>query len=322
MADAAIRERSVSTNGVRLHVVEAGAEGPVVVLSHGFPELSYSWRHQLPALAAAGYRVVAPDQRGYGRSDRPEPVEAYDIHHLVADLVGVLDDIGAERAVFVGHDWGSMVASHVALLYPERTAGLVNMSVPHLPRAEVAPITAMRNLFGDNFFYILYFQQPGAADAELGGDPARTMRRLLAGAIAAEGGMRDPANFANDGRGFVDRMPEPAGLPSWLTREELDHYTAEFRRTGFTGGLNWYRNLDRNWATTEGLAGAKVECPSLFIGGARDPVVAMTPPGIGHGALADHRGDVLADGAGHWVQQEAPDVVNAALLEFLAQIHS
>jgi pimeloyl-ACP methyl ester carboxylesterase len=317
MPDEEVRSRTVSTDGVDLHIVEAG-EGPVVLLAHGFPELAYSWRHQLPALAAAGYRAVAPDQRGYGRSSRPEAIEEYDIHHLVGDLVGVLDDLGAERAVVVGHDWGSMVASHLALLHPERVRGLVNMSVPHLPRGGAAPIAAMRNAVGDNFFYILYFQQPGVADAELGADPARTMRRLLA-AVRTEA-PPDPGLFANDGRGFVERIPEPDGLPDWLSVAELDHYVEEFRRTGFTGGLNWYRNFDRNWETTAGLAGATVPVPSLFVGGALDPVVLMSPPVVAHPSLRDHRGDVLVPGAGHWVQQEAPDEVNAALLGFLDDV--
>jgi epoxide hydrolase A/B len=319
MPDQEVRSRTVSTNGVDLHVVEAG-EGPVVLLAHGFPELAYSWRHQLPALAEAGYRAVAPDQRGYGRSSRPEALADYDIHHLVGDLVGILDDLEAEQAVVVGHDWGSMVVSHLALLHPERVRGLVNMSVPHLPRGGALPTTAMRNVVGDNFFYILYFQQPGVADAELGADPARTMRRMLAGAVLRSDAPPDPALFANDGRGFVERMPEPDGLPGWLSAGELDHYVEEFRRTGFTGGLNWYRNMDRNWETTSGLAGATVGAPSLFVGGALDPVVLMSPPAVAHPSLADHRGDVLVPGAGHWVQQEAPGALNAALIRFLDDV--
>jgi pimeloyl-ACP methyl ester carboxylesterase len=319
MPETAVRQRTVRTNGIELHVTEAGTDGPVVVLAHGFPELGYSWRHQLPALAAAGYRVVAPDQRGYGRSARPEPIEAYDIHHLTGDLVGLLDDLGEERAVVVGHDWGSMVASHLALLHPDRVRGLVNMSVPHVPRSEVAPTTLFRNLVGDGFFYMLYFQEPGVADADLGADAGRTMRRMLAGLT----GSGDPtAMFADDGRGFVDRIPEPDGLPGWLAPAELEHYVDEFTRTGFTGGINWYRNLDRNWATTEALAGAKVECPSLFVGGTGDPVLLLSPPAIAHAALTDHRGDVLVADAGHWVQQEAPEAVNAALVEFLASVHA
>ncbi|HEY8524486.1 MAG TPA: alpha/beta hydrolase [Acidimicrobiales bacterium] len=315
-----VRSRTVAAGDVELHVLEAGTEGPVVLLAHGFPELAWSWRHQLPALARAGYRAVAPDQRGYGRSSRPAELEAYDIHHLTGDLLAVLDAVGADRAVVVGHDWGSMVASHLALLHPDRVRALVNMSVPHLPRGEVAPTEALRAVAGDSFVYILYFQEPGVADAELGADPARTMRRLLAGLAVRPEQPLDPALLAADGRGFVERMPEPEGLPSWLTQAELDHYVEEFRRTGFTGGLNWYRNLDRNWATTPELAGATVTVPSLFVGGALDPVVMMTPPAVAHGALTDHRGDVLVPGAGHWVQQESADEVNAALVGFLDEV--
>ncbi|HZU74754.1 MAG TPA: alpha/beta hydrolase [Acidimicrobiales bacterium] len=312
-----IRQRTVATNGVELRVTEAG-EGPLVVLAHGFPELAYSWRHQIPFLAEAGFRVVAPDQRGYGGSSRPAAVEDYDILHLTGDLVGLLDDIGEDRAVFVGHDWGSIVAWNMALLHPERVAAVVGMSVPFLPRSPLPPVQLMRQVFGSSFFYIVYFQEPGVADAELGRDPATTMRRLLAAAPRA--GALDETAMADDGRGFVERMQEPEALPGWLTQAELDHYSDEFSRTGFTGGLNWYRNLDRNWEMTPELSDAKVTVPSLFIGGADDPVLVMSPPSVMDGHLLDHRGTVLIPGAGHWVQQEAPTAVNTALLEFLAGI--
>jgi pimeloyl-ACP methyl ester carboxylesterase len=320
-------ERTVTTNGVDLHVVDEGpADGPVVVLAHGFPELAYSWRHQIPALAGAGYRVLAPDQRGYGRSDRPVPIGDYDIVHLTDDLLGLLDDVGAEKAVFVGHDWGSMVVWQQSLLNPGRVAGVVGMSVPFLPRGPMPPTQVMRNIFGDNFFYILYFQEPGVADAELGADAARTMRRMLCGlTIGPDAVQVDPEAaarmFAPGPEGFIDRMAEPAGLPDWLSQAELDHYVAEFSRTGFTGGINWYRNFDRNWEQTAHVAEAKVEAPSLFVGGAQDPVLVMIPPGIGDASLADHRGNVIVDGAGHWVQQEKPDEVNAALIGFLNDVH-
>jgi pimeloyl-ACP methyl ester carboxylesterase len=319
--DAALaRERTVAVDGVVLHVVEAGSGFPVV-LAHGFPELSYSWRHQVPALAAAGCRVLAPDQRGYGRSTRPEAITDYDIEHLTGDLLGLLDDIGEERAVFVGHDWGSMVVWQLALMAPERVAGVVGMSVPFIPRGPMPPIEAMRAALGDAFFYILYFQEPGVADADLGRDVATTMRRMLCGLSTANADPQAAVSmFANDDRGFVERMPEPAGLPDWLTQEELDHYVAEFSRTGFTGGINWYRNFDRNWTLTEALDGSKVTVPSLFIGGAQDPVLMMTPPAAMDGWLEDHRGTVLVDGAGHWVQQEKPDEVNAALVDFVEQV--
>jgi pimeloyl-ACP methyl ester carboxylesterase len=310
-------ERTISTNGVDLHVVEEGS-GPPVIFSHGFPELSYSWRHQLPAVAAAGYRAVAPDQRGYGRSSRPEAIEDYDIEHLTGDLLGVLDDLGEEKAVFVGHDWGAIVVWQLALLHPERVAGVAGMSVPFLPRAPIPPTQLFRSLMGDRFFYILYFQEPGPADEDLGRDPAATMRRLLAG-LASGAGEGDDAS-APDGRGFVDRFPEPEKLPDWLPQAELDHYVAEFSRTGFTGGINWYRNFDRNWERTPQLEGAKVEVPSLFVGGSLDPVLVLSPPSIMDGWLSDHRGTVLVEGAGHWVQQERPGEVNAALLDFLASL--
>jgi pimeloyl-ACP methyl ester carboxylesterase len=313
-------ERTVSTNGVELHVLDQG-EGPAVVLAHGFPELAHSWRHQLPALAAAGYRAIAPDQRGYGASSRPEAIEDYDIEHLTGDLIGLLDALGIDRAVLVGHDWGSMVVWQAALLHPDRVAGVCGMSVPFLPRAPMPPTSLMRAAFGDSFFYMLYFQEPGVADADLGADPATTMRRMLAGVKASDdGGRAAELMTAADGRGFVDRLPEPEGLPDWLSPEELDVYVEAFRRTGFTGGINWYRNLDRNWERTPQLEGAKVTQPSLFVGGALDPVLLMSPPSVQQGWLEDHRGDVLVDDAGHWVQQENPDEVNAALVGFLDSI--
>lgn len=319
----AIRERTVQVGDIDLHLLEAGAEGPLVVLVHGFPELAYSWRHQLPALAAAGYRVIAPDQRGYGGTTKPDAVTDYDIHHLTGDLVGLLDLLGEDSATFVGHDWGSMVVWQLALLHPERVNAVVGMSVPFLPRGPMPPLELMKMAFGDSFFYILYFQELGTADRELGQDAARTMRRMLAG-LQKPGDLTPDqleAGRARDGRGFVDRIPEPDGLPAWLSQEELDHYITEFTRTGFTGGLNWYRNFDHNWATTEQLAGAHVPQPSMFIGGSDDPVLLMSPPTISHDWLTDHRGDVLIPGAGHWVQQETPEPVNAALIDFLTQIH-
>ena len=318
------RRRTVTHDGVDLSVLDAG-EGFPVVLAHGFPELAYSWRHQIPPLAAAGNRVLAPDQRGYGRSSRPEAIEDYDITHLTGDLLALLDDIGEERAVFVGHDWGAMVVWQLALLAPERVAGVVGMSVPFLPRGPMPPTQLMRQIMGDSFFYMLYFQQPGVADADLGRDPAVTMTRMLAGLTLVDAGAADAAAasaFAGDDRGFVERLPEPDGLPEWLHQDELDTYVAEFTRTGFTGGINWYRNLDRNWELTPQLTGAKVEPPALFVGGSGDPVLLMSPPAVMDGWLSDERGRVLVDGAGHWVQQEKPDEVNAALLGFIDDVRA
>ena len=314
-------ERFVNTNGVRLRVIEAGDRGaPVVVLAHGFPELAYSWRHQIPALAEAGYHVLAPDQRGYGASSRPDEIEAYTIHELTADLVGLLDDVGAERAVWVGHDWGAIVVWNAPLLHPDRVAAVAALSVPPLPRAQLPPTQAFRKTFGENFFYILYFQEPGVADAELNGDPARTVRRMLGG-LRASGDPSAALRMVTPGpEGFIDRLPEPDGLADWISQDELDHYIGEFSRTGFTGGLNWYRNLDRNWETTPELASAKIQVPSLFIGGTADPVLAFTRADRASQVISGPYRQVMFDGAGHWLQQERPDEVNAALLEFLREV--
>jgi pimeloyl-ACP methyl ester carboxylesterase len=308
----------VDTNGVRLRVIEAGDRGaPVVVLAHGFPELAYSWRAQIPVLADAGYHVLAPDQRGYGGSSRPDAIEAYNIHELTADIVGLLDDVGAEQAVWIGHDWGATVVWNAPLLHPDRVAAVAALSVPPLPRARRQPTQAWRRAFGENFFYILYFQEPGVADAELNGDPARTMRRMMGGQ-PAPGDQNAALRMLTPGpEGFVDRLAEPERLPGWISQDELDHYIGEFSRTGFTGGLNWYRNFDRNWETTPELAGAKISVPCLFIGGSADPVLVFTRRDRAAEVITGPYREVVIDGAGHWLQQERPDEVNAHLLDFL-----
>jgi len=315
----AIRERIVSTNGVDLHVVDAG-DGPPVILSHGFPELSYSWRHQVPALAAAGYRVLAPDQRGYGRSSRPSAIDDYDIVHLTDDLLGLLDDIGEERAVFVGHDWGAMVVWTLAQLAPERVAGVVGMSVPFLPRAPMPPTQLLRQVLGDAFFYILYFQEPGKAEKELEADVRRTMRSLLFSA-SGDPVPGEPRAPLHKSAGFLDQMQDPTELPSWLSDADLDFYTGEFARSGFRGGLNWYRNMDRNWDLMGAWATAKITVPALFIAGDRDPVLTMIPGAnmmdVMKPQVPNLKEVVMVPGAGHWTQQERPAEVNAAMITFL-----
>jgi pimeloyl-ACP methyl ester carboxylesterase len=308
----------VDTNGIQLRVTEAGDRGaPVVVLAHGFPELAYSWRHQIPVLAEAGYHVLAPDQRGYGGSSRPEAIEAYNIHELTADIVGLLDDVGAERAVWVGHDWGAAVVWNAPLLHPDRVSAVAALSVPALPRSQRAPTEAWRKRIGENFFYILYFQEPGVADAELNADPARTLRGMMAGIGATDDPAAGLRMVAPGPEGFVERLPQPDKLPEWLSQAELDHYIGEFSRTGFTGGLNWYRNFDRNWETTAELADTKIDVPCLFIGGTADPVLAFTPADRATEVISGPYRQEMIDGAGHWLQQERPDEVNAILLEFL-----
>jgi pimeloyl-ACP methyl ester carboxylesterase len=315
-----VAHRNISTNGIELQIAEAG-EGPLVVLCHGFPELSYSWRYQLPALAAAGYHAVAPDQRGYGGSTRPPEIADYNILNLNDDLLGLLDALGEERAVFIGHDWGAPVVWTLAQRAPERVRAVMGMSVPFTPRAEMPPTQLFKMIFTDTWFYILYFQQPGVADADLGKDPALTMRRFLCaiGGEAADGSMNELAG-ARDGRGMVERLPEPAGLPAWLSQDELDHMTVEFSRTGFTGGLNWYRNFDRNWELTADLAGRGVDVPAAVVAGSRDPVIAMASPDGMAQWIPDLRGVTMVAGAGHWVQQERPAEVNAAILTFVSSL--
>lgn len=308
-------------NGVRLRVLQAGpVDGPVVILAHGFPELGYSWRHQIPALAAAGYRVLAPDQRGYGGSSRPRDVAAYDITALTGDLVGLLDAVGARRGVLVGHDWGAVVTWSCALLHPDRVAAVAGLSVPPVPRPRTAPTAAFRRIFGDNFFYILYFQQPGPADAEMTADPRRSLRRMLAGMRTPEDEETALRMLEPGPAGFIDRLAEPRRLPDWLSAGELDHYVAEFTRTGFTGALNWYRNFDRNWHIMAPPTPQTISVPALFVGGTADPVLAFTKIDRAREVAKGPYRQVMLEGAGHWIQQERADQINAELLEFLAPL--
>ena len=313
-----VTECTIATNGVLLHTCETGERGaPLVLLAHGFPELAYSWRHQLPVLAAAGYHVLAPDQRGYGRSSRPDNIADYNIADLSADLIGLLDDVGAQKAVFVGHDWGAIVAWSTAQLHPDRVAAVVGLSVPPVPRAQVPPTQALRKTFGDNFFYMLHFQEPGIADAELGADAAKTLRRMLGGLRPANDQAAALRMIRPGPQGFIERLGEPDGLPSWISAEELDHYIAEFTRTGFTGGLNWYRNLDRNWEIMANPAAPTIGMPALFVAGTDDPVLGFTRRDRAAEVVSGPYREVLINGAGHWLQQERPNEVNQVLVDFL-----
>lgn len=319
-AGSAVRTRAVvSYDGTALSVTEAGraGEGPTVVLQHGFPDLAFTWRRQIPVLAAAGYHVLAPDGRGFGRSDRPADVEAYDSAHLTGDLLAVLDDAGVDRAVFVGHDWGALVVYALALMAPERVAGVVGIGVPFLARGTVEPTTMLRQFAGAQWFLLLWVQEPGVAERDMQHDVPTTMRRILTGlrleAVIGPQGPGQPRNL-------VDRLAEPDRLPDWLPRTDLDHYVAEFTRTGFTGGLNWFRNFDRNWHLTPHLAGARIEPPTLYLSGAADPLLLACPPALMDGWLTDHRGTVLLDRGTHWVHQQLPGQVNDALLWFLSDV--
>jgi pimeloyl-ACP methyl ester carboxylesterase len=306
----------LDTNGIRLRTVVEGT-GPLVILLHGFPQCWYLWRHQIDPLVEAGFQVAVPDQRGYGGSDRPEAVEAYNIVELSNDVAGIADALGHERFVVVGHDWGAPVAWHTALLHAERVRAVVGMSVPYV-RGQVGVMTRQEN-FGDNFWYIVYFQQPGVAEAELETDIRKSLRVTY---YVASGDAPEGVWFTQKPKtaGFLDGLPDPDSLPPWLTAEDLDYYEAQYKKSGFRGPINWYRNIDRNLEITPQLAEAKVEQPSFFIAGKKDLVLSFAGGGLldlMNTFVSDLRGKVLIDGAGHWVQMEKPAEVNAALLSFL-----
>ncbi len=313
--------RFVETNGLRMHVAEQGS-GPLVLLLHGFPELWYSWRHQLAALSEAGYRAVAPDLRGYGQTDSPVESQRYTQLHLVGDVIGLLDALGEEQAVVVGHDWGAALAWTTALLRPDRVRGVVGLSVPYRPRGAQSVLAAFVSRAGERF-YMAYFQTPGVADAELGRDARTTLRRVLytaSGAVAPSPALA----LAAEGGGWLDRMREPTTLPDWLSEADLDAFASEYARTGFTGGLNWYRAIDLTWELMAPWHGALISSPALYVVGERDLTVALA---TGQDVIERLRRYVpnlrdarLLPGCGHWTQQERPAEVNAALLDFVRSL--
>ena len=315
---------TVSVNRIELEVTHAGT-GRVVLLLHGFPEHAHSWRHQVDALADAGYHAIAPNQRGYGASTRPEQIADYSIHHLVGDAVALCDHYGAEAPVVVGHDWGAFVAWHAALMRPDRFAGVVGMSVPYVPRLDKSTLELVDERRNGGFHYIRYFQEPGVAEAELDGDVDGFMRAIMWGASGDETGATPPDPMTQTR--MVDPTQVPDGLPDWLREEDLAIYVEAFRAAGFTGPLNWYRNFHRNFELTAAWSGLPITIPSLFIGGSADPVLRGPEPGDPSPMLpvmehfcTDHRGTVVIDGEGHWIQQEDPEATNAALLTFLASL--
>jgi pimeloyl-ACP methyl ester carboxylesterase len=309
----------IETNGIRLRVALAG-KGPLVMLVHGWPESWYSWRHQIPALAKAGYRVAAPDVRGYGGSDKPRAIEAYAIKEMCADVAGLVAALGEDRAVLIGHDWGAPIVWNTALFHPETVRAVAGLSVPHTGRGPMPRVELYRKLYKDRFFYQIYFQEPGVAEAELEADVRTSLRRIFYGvsgdAMKARLRMDKPA----DAR-FLDGMPDPNPFPAWLTPADLDYYVGELQRSGFRGPLNRYRTSDLDFAQQAAVADRKVKQPAAFIAGSLEPVLRFVP-GVDLIAkmreqLDDLRLVRLIEGAGHWVQQERPDEVNGALLEFL-----
>lgn len=312
--------RRIESNGINMRIAEMGDSGPLVLLAHGWPESWYSWRHQITVLAKAGYRVVAPDMRGYGETDAPAEVGAYDIERLTADMVGILDALGEETAIMVGHDWGSIVAWYSVMMYPKRFTALIAMSVPYGGRPKQSPLAYWQEKFGDNFFYILYHNEPGVAEAEYDSDPHGLLSRLY---VSPKSPREEPmiTDRIRSAGGWIGRLGAPKDLPDWLTADDLDYIVSQFENAGFRGGVNYYRNFHRNWEITENLADARVKVPTLFIAGEKDVVIAKaTTEALTHTmsrVVDDLRDVVLIPEIGHWVQQEAPERTNAVILEFL-----
>jgi pimeloyl-ACP methyl ester carboxylesterase len=327
MSDALARQmppvKHAKTNGIDMAYYEVGPrEGVPVIFCHGFPELAFSWRHQLKAFEAAGRWAIAPDQRGYGLTERPGPVEAYDIENLTADLVGLLDHLGVEKAIFCGHDWGGIVVWQMPMRYPERTAGVIGLNTPFMARAPADPIAIMRHRMGEEM-YIVHFQKPGEADAVLDGDVAKAMNffmRRPAGEAPPSAGLateRQPGDESAFALIKILQMYDPAFDPreKFLSEDEFAAFVETFQRTGFTGGINWYRNFTRNWERSANIV-EKVGVPSLMIMAEKD---AVLPPSAADGmeAYVSDLEKILIKESGHWTQQEKPEAVNGAILGWM-----
>ena len=316
-----MQNRQIETDGLSQHVLEAG-EGPLVILCHGFPELSWSWRRQLPAIANAGYRAVAPDMRGYGGTRGPAEVESYTILNLVGDMVDLVRALGERQAVIVGHDWGAPVAWHAALLRPDIFRAVVGLSVPFQGRKTsgepVARLKALTAAKGLGEFYMVRFQEPGI-EAEFEADVERALVRVFWGYDGATPDALRSTGFYPRASSFLDSVSDQAARPPWLSEEELAVYVAAFSRSGFSGPLNWYRNLDRNWRLTGFAQALRIEVPALFVVGEKDPVRNYTAAAAAE--LPDWapklQDSVVVPGAGHWIQQERPDEINRRLIDFL-----
>jgi pimeloyl-ACP methyl ester carboxylesterase len=311
-----IAHRRLRANGIHVHVAEAGS-GPLVLLLHGFPDLAHTFRHQLHALAAAGYHAVAPDLRGYGETDAPLAIEDYAMPNMIGDVLGMIDALGAERATLVGHDWGARIVWHTAQLHPQRVSAIVALSVafdPRLPTTE-----RIRQWSGDKFNFALYFQKPGVAEAELEADPKRTMRLFFYALSGDAPSDLVPKLFQTkpSTQGALDGMPEPTTLPSWLTEEDLDHYARTFARTGFRGALNRYRNIDRDAEVLAARVNEPILPPTLFMTGEYDSAFRFATIDPMKNAVRNLRRTVVIPGAGHWITQESAALVNREMVNFL-----
>ncbi|PKP81615.1 MAG: alpha/beta hydrolase [Alphaproteobacteria bacterium HGW-Alphaproteobacteria-18] len=313
-----VTQRRVATNGIELNIAEAG-EGPLVLLLHGFPESWYSWRHQFAPLAAAGYHVVAPDMRGYGKSDKPPNITDYVQTEVIKDIIGLIPALGYDNAVVIGHDWGAPTAWATALFHPGKVRAVGGLSVPFLPRLPVQPMPMMREMFKGQFFYQLYFQEPGVAEAEFEKGMYTALRKFLIMAAGETDLTKLTPKTEDDD--LLTSLPYPETLPGWLTDADLDFYVSEFTASGMRGPINYYRNHDLHWQLTEG-APMEIHQPAMFIAGTADGVVMMAAAAIEAMPhfVKDLRINRMIPGIGHWTQQEAPEAVNETILEFLRNI--
>lgn len=318
----------IRTNGINMHVTEQG-DGPLILLCHGFPETSYSWRHQLAPLAIAGYTAVAPDMRGYGKTDNPDNVEAFSIEALVADMVGLLDAYGAENAIIVGNEWGATVAWQTVLRHPNRFHGLVALGVPMMKRAPVPPTSFFPKM--DNLeLYALYFQKPGIAEAELESNVSESLAKILYGASGEAGprqpndGTPNPFGMVNPKDGLLSTLPLPESPLPWLTSSDLATFSREFETSGFRGGLNYYRNLDKNWELEAAYKDALITTPALYLVGELD--TGLSIPGMKEiidampSMVPNLRSSQVIPGCGHWLPQERPEALSKLIIEFANEI--
>lgn len=314
-----INQRRVSTNGIELNIAEQG-EGPLVLMLHGFPESWYSWRHQIPAVASAGFHAVAPDMRGYGKSDKPADISTYNQVEVTNDIIGLISSLGYKTAIVFGHDWGAPTAWSCALHHPDKVTAVGVLSVPFSPRAPAPPLDMMKEIFKDMFFYQLYFQEPGVAEKEWETNVRVNLRKFYhigSGAFDA-GNFIAPKSPDSD---LLSDMEDPGTLGTWCTESDLDFYTTEFEQSGFRGPLNYYRNHNLTWSLTEG-GPEKITQPALFVAGEKDGVIMLAADALKNMPryVTNLKVNQLIPGIGHWTQQEAPAEVNTLMIDFITSV--
>lgn len=313
-----INERRIATNGINLKIAEQG-EGPLVLLLHGFPESWYSWRHQFEPIAAAGFKCVAPDMRGYGNSDAPKDIGDYNQVEVVNDIVGLVTALGYETAIVIGHDWGAPTAWACAKDHPEVFTAVGALSVPFSPRPDAPPLDTMKAMFKDMFFYQLYFQEPGVAEAEFEKDLEVSLRKFL----HIGSGEADLSNMQPKGpdADLLSDIPDPGKLGDWCSVDDLNYYVSQFEINGFRGPISYYRNHNETWTMTKDRP-TEIHQPAMFVAGDRDGVIMMAAEALKNmpNYVKDLRINELIPGAGHWTQQEAPEAVNKYILQFLQDV--